>query len=255
MPDVSTPEKLIEFCQKHERNDGVGLLISGGSTKTGHVPLEPFLRSIEWIKENTDLILNLHTGVVNTVQAYDIASTGVDIVSVDLVGSKETIRNIYGLNYSEKEYMRSLFNLRDAGVKSIAPHITVGLDYGEIKGEYTALEYAVRIKPEVIVFLGLIPTKGTPMENVYPPKINEIIKLIRVAKEKMPRSSISLGCMRSRIDKYEMEWRAIGAGVDRIASSTRRVEQKARDTGYDVSIIEGCCSIPESYDKKHNLVI
>ena len=255
MPDVSTPEKLIEFCLQHERNNGVGLLISGGSTCIGQVPLEPFLESIEWIKENTGLILNIHTGLVDAVQAESIASTGVDIVSVDLVGSKETIRNVYGLNYSEEEYTSTLFHLRDAGVKSIAPHITVGLDYGKINGEYNALEYATRINPEVIVFLGLIPTKDTPMENIAPPSINEILELISAAKEKKPKTSISLGCMRSRMDKYEMEWRAIEAGVDRIASSSRGVEQKARNEGLNVKIIEGCCSIPEEYEDKYNLIV
>lgn len=255
MPDVSSPDRLIEFCVEHEKNNGVGLLISGGSDLHGHVPIEPFITSINWIKENTELILNLHTGVLDDTQAEKIASTGVDIVSIDIVGSRKTLEEVYGLRYSVEEYLNTLYRLKDAGIKHIAPHITVGLHYGKIKGEYKSLEYIVDFKPEILVFLGLIPTRGTPMEHVNPPRIEDVTELIKAAKNEMPRTSVALGCMRNRKDKHLMEWEAIKAGVDRIASSSRFIEKKSENNGYPVKIIDGCCAIPERYEDKYNLVI
>jgi uncharacterized radical SAM superfamily protein len=255
MPDVSSPERLIEFSLEHEKNDGVGLLISGGSDLYGHVPIEPFIKSIDWVKENTGLILNLHTGVVNDDQAEKIASTGVDIVSIDVVGSRKTLEEVYGLSYSVEEYLNSLYRLKDAGVKNIAPHITIGLHYGRIKGEYKSLEYLVDFKPEILVFLGLIPTRGTPMESVNPPSIKNITELIKSAKNSMTGTSIALGCMRNRKGKHLMEWEAIKAGVDRIASTSRLIEKRSKNEGFQVKTINGCCAIPEHYEEKYNLVV
>lgn len=248
MPDTSTPEKLKEFCVKHEENGGVGLLISGGSTKEGRVPLRPFLDTMRWVKNNTGLVVNLHTGMLSRAEAEEIASTGVDIASVDLVGSQDTLREVYGLDASLKEYGDTLINLRDGGVPYVAPHICVGLHYGKVKGERKAIELAAEITPETIVFISLIPTADTPMVDVSPPSVGEIISLIKEAKKASPSSDISLGCMRSRSYKTALEWKAIEAGVDRIALASRSTEKKAVENGYRVQKLDSCCATPRSLD-------
>lgn len=250
MPNTDTPEKLKEFCVKHSENGGLGVLISGGSTDEGKVPLKEFISTMTWIKENTDLILNLHTGWLNMEEAQDIASTGADILSVDIVGSEETIKHVYGLDVSLDVYSATLENARDAGIPSIAPHICVGLDYGEIKGEHRALEISASIDPEVIVFLGLVPTAMTPMEDVSPPSIQGIVNLIKEAKVLAPNSEIAMGCMRDRTDKLEFEWALIEAGVDRLALASRGTERRALEAGYDVTLLNGCCTIPRSFNDR-----
>lgn len=250
MPDTSTPEKLKEFCVKHEANGGVGLLISGGSTSDGKVPLSPFLETMRWVKENTDLVINLHTGMLTRSEAEDIASTGVDIASVDLVGSQETLKKVYGLDASLKEYGDTLIHLKDGGVPYVAPHVCVGLHYGEVLGESKAIELAAEVKPETIVFISLIPTADTPMADVAPPSVDDIIGLIKEAKEKSPVSDISLGCMRSRSYKAELEWKAIDAGVDRLALASRRTEKRALENGYTVQKLDSCCATPRSMDNR-----
>jgi uncharacterized radical SAM superfamily protein len=244
MPDVDSPEKLKRFCVEHDGGGGVGLLVSGGSTSDGRVPLKRFLSTLAWVKENTDLILNLHTGMLNMREAEEIASTGADIVSVDMVGSKETLREVYGLNASVEEYGATLTNLKDAGAASVAPHICVGLHFGELKGEHRALRQALRIEPEVIVFLGLIPTADTPMSGVAPPSIDEIVGLMGEAKRLSPDTEVSLGCMRSRGYKTELEWKAIEAGVERVALASRSTVSRAVENGYDVKRLDGCCATP-----------
>jgi len=248
MPDVSTPERLRDFCVRHEEAGGVGLLISGGSTPAGRVPMEPFLPTIGWVKKNTGLIVNLHTGMLDAAEAEMIASTGADIVSVDAVGSRETLKEVYGLRVGVEEYNATLTNLVDAGAPHVAPHVCVGLHYGRVLGEHRAVEFAAGINPEVIVFLGLIPTENTPMAGLSPPPPGEVTGLIREAKKLSPQTDVSLGCMRSREYKDELDWAAVEAGASRVTLASKSTEQRALDAGYNVIRLDGCCAVPRSLE-------
>jgi uncharacterized radical SAM superfamily protein len=250
MPDVSTPEKLKRFCLDLDSQGGVGLLVSGGSTKEGRVPLELLIPTMRWVKENTGLLLEVHTGLLNREEAEELASTGMDIAALDVVGSNETIKRIYGLNASVDDYWITMSALKDAGVPEVAPHICVGLDYGEVKGEFKALELSAMLDPNVIVFLGLIPTEGTAMVEVPPPSIEVISKLISEATNLCPNAEISLGCMRSRSDRAEMEIQAILAGAKRIAMPSNKTIQKTVEIGYNIKILDGCCAIPVSMEDR-----
>jgi uncharacterized radical SAM superfamily protein len=247
MPDVSTPKKLREFCINHEQSGGVGLLISGGSTKKGRVPLKPFLDTMRWVKDHTSLILNLHTGMLNEEEAADVAATAVDIVSVDLIGSEDTLKMVYGLDSCVMEYGATLRYLIDGGA-NVAPHVCVGLHYGEVKGERIALKMAAEVKPETVVFISLIPTMGTPMSDVLPPSVETVTGLIREATEICRGSEISLGCMRSRGYKTELDWKAIEAGASRIALASRSTEKRANEAGYCIEKLDGCCATPRRFD-------
>lgn len=250
MADVSTPDKLKEFCVGLEARGGAGLLVSGGSTLEGRVPLNPFLPTLKWVKENTELIVNLHTGMLDMDEAEEIAATCVDIVSVDVVGSDETLKEVYGLDASVEDYGDTLRCLEEAGVPTVAPHVCVGLHFGELLGELRSLDIIGQIDPEVIVFLGLIPTPGTEMADMPPPEIDDIIEVISTAVKRFPRSAVSLGCMRSRRDKEEMERRAIDAGVSRVAVASRSTLEWAKELGYTVKVINGCCTIPEMLEER-----
>ncbi len=254
MPDVSSPEKLREFCINHQRRGGIGLLVSGGSTKAGRVPLKSFTKVLRWVKDNTDLIVNLHTGMLNENEAEEIASTGIDIASVDVVGSRETLREVYGLDVTVDEYNETLSKLADAGVY-VAPHICVGLHFGGVVGELKAIEFAAQVEPEVIVFLSLIPTLGTPMERVRAPSVDAIIYLINEARRMSPISEISLGCMRSSDYKVELEQKAVKAGVSRVAMASRSTEKWAAEDGYIVKRMDGCCATPRSLEDKVNSLL
>lgn len=88
------------------------------------------------------------------------------------------------------------------------------------------------------------------MEKVAPPSIDDIVGLIRRAKEDYPSSEVSLGCMRDRANKPELEWRAIEAGLDRLALPTRSTVKRAVEAGYDVIELDGCCAIPRSLEHR-----
>ncbi|MBC7219861.1 MAG: radical SAM protein, partial [Hadesarchaea archaeon] len=54
----------------------VGVLLSGGFNAEGYVPFEPFLDTIEKIKEQTGLFISAHTGLVPEWLAKEIGSAG-----------------------------------------------------------------------------------------------------------------------------------------------------------------------------------
>jgi len=245
---VEAPSKLKEFCINHEAEGGVGVLVSGGSDLQGRVPLGRFYGEIGWVKENTGLIINVHTGLLDTRQAEEIASTGVDIVSVDVVGSDETIRRVYGLDATVEDYAETLNALKDAGVANVVPHICVGLDFGEVRGEARAIEVASEIEPEIIVILGLIPTQDTAMEAVDPPSSEDLAKVVASTRLMSPRSSVAVGCMRSRVEKGRGEVLAISAGADRLVLPASTTVMATAAEGFEIKHLDGCCSIPEELE-------
>ena len=250
MPEVDTPEKLKSFSARLEAEGGVGLLISGGSTPEGRVPLDGFYPAIRWIKDHTGLIVNLHCGLIGASEAEEIAASGVDIASVDLVGSEETIRGVYGLSARVEDYRDALLSLVDAGVPQVAPHVCVGLDHGAVKGERRALEIASEISPEVIVLLGLIPTAGTPMADVNPPSAEDMGKAATWAREASPISEVALGCMRQRTGRIDLEERLMEAGATRFTLPSKATVETANEMGYRVRFFDGCCAMPRSLEAK-----
>jgi uncharacterized radical SAM superfamily protein len=248
MANTNTPEKLKDFCSRLYAEGGVGVLVSGGSDPKGHVPLEEFLDAITWVKENTSLIVNLHTGLLNPGQAEDIASTGADVVSMDVVGSDDTIKGVYGLDATVKDYAESLVNLRDARVPYLVPHVCAGLDFGEIKGEARALEIIGDVDPDIIVIIALIPTRGTGMENVKPPSVETIAKTVAAARLMHSDTSVAIGCMRPKAEKNLEELLAIQAGADRIVLPSRSTVEYALSEGFMVKHLDGCCAIPKGLE-------
>jgi hypothetical protein len=250
MPIVNTPEKLKSFSARLEAEGGIGLLISGGSTSEGKVPLDGFYPAIRWIKDYTGLIVNIHCGLIGVSEAEEIVASGVDIASVDIVGSEETIMGVYSLSARVEDYRDALLSLVDAGVPQVAPHICVGLDHGIIKGERRALEIASEASPEVIVLLGLIPTAGTPMADVNPPSVEDMEKAVTWAKEASPSSEIALGCMRQRAGRIYLEERLIEAGVTRFTLPSKETVKTANEMGYRIRFLDGCCAIPRILEAK-----
>ena len=122
--------------------------------------LRKILPVIKQIKEDTDLIIKLHTGLVDHNLAAAIVDAGVDIASVEVVGSNETIREIFNFDATRDSYTVTLENLESAGMPFIVPHICVGLHYGQLKGEFTALQMIKEsCDPAVLVLIVFRPSK------------------------------------------------------------------------------------------------
>lgn len=253
MRTLPSPEDFYNTALKLSQRDAVGFLLSGGCTKRGEMlNLKTFLPKIKQIKQETDLVVKLHTGIVDRTLAEEIVAAGVDIASVEVVGSNDTIKAIFDSDASIDSYTSTLINLEQAGMPHIVPHICIGLHYGQQQGESKALELIKEhCDPSLLVFIVFRPTKGTEMHTCMTPSPDLISTIITKAKEIFPNKDLSLGCIRPRAQlRQDIESAALKAGVTRMEIPSKTTLTLATQMGYTIKKVHACCALPEALEKK-----
>ena len=125
------PHVLQEICKRLDEEGNTGILLSGGSDKQGALPWQKFLGSIRWIKKHTSLKITIHTGLVDLKTALALKDASIDELLIDVVGSEETMQQVYHLSEGLNAMESSLEALAATKIPLI-PHIVVGLHYGHI---------------------------------------------------------------------------------------------------------------------------
>jgi uncharacterized radical SAM superfamily protein len=239
---ASTPEKLVDVCINLKKQGAIGCLISGGCLPNGSVPLHKFIEAIAKIKRDLELTVVVHTGITDFSMAKKLKEAEVDATLIDIIGSDETIREIYQLNVRVEDYDKSLRALHEAKVP-VVPHVLVGLHYGKVKGELYALEMISKYEPSAVIIIALMPIHGTPMENVNPPLPEDIAKVLVTARLMMPETPLVLGCMRPNgKHRIKTDMLAIKSGVHAIAFPTNEAIQLAETMGLEITFSSLCCS-------------
>lgn len=242
MIPAPTPEELINVCVSLKEKGALGCLISGGCLPDGSIPFNKFIDAIAKIKQDTGLTVIVHTGVIDLSTARRLRKAGVDAALIDVIGSDETICEIYQLNVKVDDYRSSLEALRKAGIPTV-PHVLVGLHYGKIKGELQALKIISEYAPSAVIIIALIPIHDTPMENVNPPAPEDIAKVLVTARLMMPKTPIVLGCMRPKGEhRIRTDALAVEAGVNAIAFPTEETIRLAESMGLEITFSSLCCS-------------
>lgn len=242
MYSATTPEKLLVLCMQLKRKGALGCLISGGCLPDGSVPLGKFIDVIGKVKRELGLTVIVHTGIIDFNTAEKLRNARVDAALIDIIGSDETIREIYRLNVTVKAYEDSLRALHEARV-AFVPHVIVGLHYGRSKGELYALQMISKYQPSALVIIAFMPIRGTEMEKVGPPKPTEIAKVIASARLMFPQTPIALGCMRPKgKHRIETDILALKAGVNAIAFPTEEAIAFARKRRDEINFSSLCCS-------------
>lgn len=241
---ISAPEPhvLKEVCQRLDEEGSLGILLSGGSDDQGALPWNKFLEAIEWIKQHTSLKISIHTGLVDHETARGFKNVGVDEVLIDVVGSEETMRQVYHFPGGLKAMVSSLDALAATQLPLI-PHIVVGLHYGKIEGEMHALEMVAKHSISALVIVVLQPMRQTPMENVQPPTPETVARFISAARLRIPQVPFALSCARPLgPHRVETDKLALEAGINRIAMPSEEALEKAREMGLDIEFHKTCCS-------------
>jgi len=242
MYPATTPEKLFDLCRKLRKHGTLGCLISGGCLQDGSVPIGKFVDAIGMVKRELGLTVFVHTGIIDFDTAEALKKAGVNSALIDIIGSDETIREIYNMNVTVKNYENSLKALNNAGI-SFVPHVIVGLHHGELKGELTALKIVSKTKPSALVIIAFMPIRGTKMETTRPPKPIDIARVIVIAKLMFSETPLVLGCMRPRgKHRTETDVLAIKAGVNGIAFPSEKAIEFAERQGYNTVFSSFCCS-------------
>lgn len=243
MIPAETPEKLYKICSKIKEDGGTGCLISGGSNKLGEVPLKKFLPIIDRVKRELKLEIVIHTGLVNKETVEGLAKADVDGILIEVIGSNETLKEIYHLKKTIRDLEEILDTLEEYNLP-IIPHIVVGLHYGKIKGEFKALEMIINRKIAALSIVVIMPLPNTPMENIKPPALLEVSKILLAARLLKPKTPLLLGCARPRgLYKISIDNLSIKCGVNGIAYPSKEACETALKLGLRPIFHEKCCSL------------
>jgi uncharacterized radical SAM superfamily protein len=255
MISVRADEDLFTLARRLRAQGSEGLLVSGGSTRTGEVPLLPHLRHVPRIKSELGMKVIVHSGVVSPRLAAGLAEAGVDGVMLDIIGADETIREVYHLNLTVADMERSLRVLSGEGLR-IIPHIVLGLHYGAFLGEHRALDMLTRYPVSTLILVVLTPLTGTPMAHIPPPPTDQVAEFFGTARLAAPATPVNLGCARPLGKaKSDLDQAAIDLGLNGIAYPADGAIAYAASRGLTPRLFEYCCSLTwtgdsdESYAK------
>lgn len=245
MIPATTPADLLAVAEALAERGANGFLLSGGADSKGSVRVAEFAGAIKEIKSTTDLRINAHIGLTPPGDIEKLVESGVDSFSVDVYGSDDTIHEVLGLEARVGDYLAVVEKLKSCGARTVAPHICVGVHGGKLKGEPNAVERLKEIRPEVLILISLIPTKGTAYQAVPPPNREMLLSVVEKARTDLPDTKLVLGCMRSKMDRSS-ELDLVRAGLDGIVLPAASTVERLRSEGYTVKKRSVCCSLISS---------
>ena len=162
---------------------------------------------------------------------------------IDLIGHRDTVREVYHLDSDPEDYENSLAWLEQYRVPTI-PHVILGLHFGKMLGEENALEMIARHPPKILVLVVLMPLTGTPMFGVTPPPLEEIGAFFEKARKVLSSTPVMLGCARPMGSlKVEIDRLAVHAGLNGIAYPANGIIEYARQAGLRPQFINACCGV------------
>lgn len=242
MHPALTPKATLDLAKQLKQNGASGCLISGGCLPDGTVPLDKFVPALKHIKQEFGLTVFVHTGILSQKTAVGLKQAGVDAALIDVIGSEETVSKVYNLKVSVSDYANSLKALDSSGLNFV-PHVIVGLNEGELDGEYEALKMISQVNPSAIVIIAFMPIHGTEMAETSPPKPLDIAKVIATARQMFPQTPIVLGCMRPKGTlRSQTDVLALKAGADAIAFPSQEAIRYAQSKGYKTLFSSFCCA-------------
>ena len=234
---------LFATARRLQASGTEGILVSGGSNRTGGVPLLPHVNAMRRVRDELGMRVIVHSGVVSPRLAEGLVEARVDGVMLDIIGADETIREVYHLDLTADDFERSLALLAERGLR-IIPHIVLGLHYARLLGEWRALEMIRRYPVSTLILVVLTPLVGTPMAHLKPPPLEDVIEFFATARQAMPDTKVNLGCGRPMGKmKQEMDRAAIDHGLNGIAYPADGAIEYARERGLEPALYEYCCSL------------
>ena len=241
---VPKPEQLDQKVRDLIMLQGLqGFLLSGGSNRRNEIRYERYYPVIEGLKRDfPDLKIAIHTALTDEAGAKRMESAGVDTAMMDVIGSDQTIKQVYHLDRSVEDFEATLAALT-ATKMEVSPHIVVGLHYGEILGEARALDIVARYPVKALVLVVIMPFYAKP-GTFKTPSTRDVGEIFLTAREKMGDRQVLLGCARpAGMHKQVTDAYAVMAGLDGIAFPAEGAVQVAQATGRQWHQEHACCSI------------
>ncbi len=187
--------------------------------------------------------MNWHVGLISEAEMAAIAPL-VDVISFDMIGDDETIREVYGLDRTAEDYLATYRMLRRHA--RVVPHVTIGLQGGALGHERPAFQRLRELGVDGLVLLVLVPTAGTRYAGRRPPPVESAAEILVEARLLFPDVPLYLGCMRPRgAYRDALDELAVRAGVNAIVSPSRRARQVASELGLTGRTMRECCVLDD----------
>ncbi|MEM2137330.1 MAG: radical SAM protein [Candidatus Methanomethylicia archaeon] len=243
MVQASSPHNLYELVKYlNGKYNILGLLISGGFDSKGFLPIKPFIPIIRDVKRDFDLVISVHCGFVDADYAKMLRDAGIDIVDLNIYGPL-TMRDIVGIDVDWNFVEDNLKLVYSYGPNYIAPHILAGAYFGKLMEENYIINLLKDFDPYVLIFLSMIPVKGTSFENVPLVDVNYFCNLFRYARKLLSKTELALGCMRVR-GEYSMS-------IEKILVNEDLLDRIVLPNIVKVDrILPFCCSLPRELEDK-----
>jgi uncharacterized radical SAM superfamily protein len=234
---------LFDLCRELVGRGTKGVLISGGSDRNGAVPLLKHVPDMIRVRDELGLTIRVHPGIPDEETCEALSQVDLDGVMLDIIGDRETIRDVYHLDCTPQDYEAVLERLERHNI-SIFPHIILGHYFGKMRGEWQALEMLLRHPPKSLVLVILTPLTGTPMMSVEPPPLSDIAAFFETARKALPSTPIIVGCARPMGQlKAEIDRVAIESGLNGIAYPAEGIVELAKLRGLKPRFINACCGV------------
>ncbi len=244
MLPARTPEQLWALVNEQIAGGAQGMLITGGSNYRNEVEYDAYYPTIRRIKDTfPQFRIAMHTALVDMDIARRMEDSGIDAAMMDVIGSQDTITQVYHLKRTVDDFEKTLEYLVSTQLK-VVPHIVIGLHYGELLGEWQALEMLRRHVPDALVLVVVMPFYATGMRPFVSPDTTQVGRFFMDARSALPEIPLLLGCARpagrdkSRIDSY-----AVMAGLNGLAHPADGMVELAVRLQRDVRVTPSCCSI------------
>ncbi len=244
MIPARSPEDLWRVVNTIVADGAGGMLLTGGSNHRNEVEYDPYYKTIRRIKDEfPGFRIAMHTALVDEAIAGRMADSGIDAAMMDVIGAQDTISQVYHLRRSPDDFERALAALTATSMK-VVPHIVAGLHYGQLLGEWNALEMIARHKPSALVLVVVMPNYANASRPFATPDPHEVGGFFLDAREALPGLPLLLGCARpAGMAKRAIDAYAVMAGMDGMAHPSDGMVELAARLERRVRVTAACCSI------------
>jgi uncharacterized radical SAM superfamily protein len=244
MLPATSPEMLDRKARELIARQGLqGFLLSGGSNRRNEIRYERFYPVLERLKrDHPTLTIAIHTALTDEAGARAMEAAGVDIAMMDVIGAQATIEQVYHLERPVADFEATLAALCTTSMK-VTPHIVIGLHYGIVLGEPTALEIVSQYPTDALVLVVVMPFYALPGTFAVPDPL-EVGRLFAEARARLPDREVLLGCARPPgMHKRLTDAYAVLAGLDGIAFPADGAVAVAAAIGRPFEQQHACCSV------------
>lgn len=244
MLPARTPEALWRTVNELIEDGAQGMLLTGGSNHQNRVEYDSYYDTIRRIKDTfPDFKIAMHTALVDSDIALCMEQSGIDAAMMDVIGSQDTITQVYHLRKQVDDFEQTLACLVATNMK-VVPHIVIGLHYGRLLGEWNALEMIQRHVPDAVVLVVVMPFYAPESRPFVTPDPHAVGRFFMDARQALPDTPLLLGCARPPgMAKYQIDSYAVMAGLNGIAHPSDGTVELAARLDRRVKLTPACCSI------------